>query len=63
MGITLVVILTQDKVKIPEMTAMCGRFASHVQIIEGSPIDIISSHLSLFIIPSLGLIMSPCKTL
>ena len=38
----VVVILTQEKPKVPEMTAMCGRFASHVQIIEGSPIDIIS---------------------
>ena len=43
----IVVILTQEKVKVPEMTAMCGRFASHVQIIEGSPVDIISMCLQI----------------
>ena len=43
----IVVILTQEKVKVPEMTEMCGRFASHVQIIEGSPVDIISMCLQI----------------
>ena len=45
---TIVVILTKDTINVAEMTAMCGRFASHVEVIEGSPVDLISSIACLY---------------
>ena len=52
---TIVVILTKDTINVAEMTAMCGRFASHVEVIEGSPVDLISSIACYTILHARGL--------
>ena len=38
----VVVLLTQESIDLGELQRMCGRFASHVQIIYGTPISSIS---------------------
>lgn len=42
MFLLVVVLLTQENIDLRELKRMCGRFASHVQIIYGTPISSIS---------------------
>ena len=42
MALSVVVLLTQESIDLRELQRMCGRFASHVQIIYGTPISSIS---------------------
>lgn len=35
--------MTQEKVDVNSMQTLCGRYASHVQIISGTPISLISN--------------------
>lgn len=42
-GSRVVVLMTQEKVDVNSMQTLCGRYASHVQIINGTPISLISA--------------------
>ena len=45
----VVVLMTQEKVDVNSMQTLCGRYASHVQIINGTPISLISLCKNCFI--------------
>ena len=46
----VVVVLTQETVNIKELGQMCGKFSSHVQVIYGTPIDVISFYILLYLL-------------